>query len=174
MKVLRLLPYLGSLLLLIAVVAMVLAVLVAPKALFPVLLAIAILAAVFGVLSVVFGLLLPKFERSALPSADILAAATAAGRLAPARVLSARPTGVRVNMNWEFAVDLVVAPTDRPAYRGIQYLKAPGRWTGVDGGAIITVIRVEADDPRVVLIKDAAGTDQSQRVPETAPEWSAP
>lgn len=169
---LRFLPYLGALLLLVAVIALVLAVLVVPESLFPVLLAVAILAAVTGVLSVVFGLLLPAFQRSAVPPADVLGAATAAGRIAPARVLSARGTGIRAGANWEFAVDLVVAPADRPAYRGIQYIRAPNRWKGAgDVGPIVTVVRVEQGEPRVVLVKDATGTDQSQAVPLDAPGW---
>lgn len=68
--------------------------------------AAAILAELTGILYVVFALLLPKFERIAMPPADILSAATAAGRLAPARELSARGTGMRVGANWEFATDL--------------------------------------------------------------------
>jgi hypothetical protein len=173
MSRLRLLPYLGSLLLLIAVIAIVLSLLVVPGSLFPVLLAGAILTGVAGVLCVVFGLLLPKFERNAIPSADILGAATAAGRVAPARVVSARLTGISIGMTWEFAADLVVAATDRPAYRGIQYIRAPYRWEGASGTApIITVVRVEAGEPRGVMVKDVDGTDQSQKVPQTAPGWN--
>jgi len=169
---LRLLPYLGALLLLVAVVAIVLGVLVVPEELFPVLLAVAILAGVTGVLCVVFGLLLPEFERGSVPSTGILGAATAAGRLAPARVLGVRKTGIGVGLQRDYEVDLVVAPTDHAAYRGIQYLRAGNQWLASGGaGPIVTVIRIAADDPRVVMVKDATETDQSQSVPLDAPAW---
>lgn len=171
MSRLRFLPYLGVLLVLAAVIAFVLAAMVVPESRFAFTLALAIPAAVLGILAIVFGLLLPVFARGVIPSAEVLGAATAAGRLAPARVLSAVQGGVRVGNYREFTVDLVVAATDRPAYRGIQHLRTTAkRWN--QAGAIITVIRVEADDPRVVMIKDAAGTDQSQQVPLDAPPWS--
>ena len=171
MSRLRFLPYLGALLLVLGVIALVLAVLVVPESMFSLALAAAILAVVAGILCLVFGLLLPVFGRAAIPPAEVLGAATAAGRLAPARVISVYQNGVRLGPYREFTVDLVVAPTDRPAYRGRQYLRTLAKhWDAV--GPLVTVIRVEADDPRVVLVKDAAGTDQSQQVPLDAAAWS--
>lgn len=173
MSRLRVLPYAGALLLVVGTALLVFAVLAATDDVYPVVLALAILAVVSGVLCVVFGLLLPKFERSAIPAAAILGAATAAGRLAPARVLSSRPTGISVGRTWEFEADVVVAPADLPAYRGIQYLRGRiGAKTLEGDGAIITVVRVSTDDPRVVMVKDGTGTDQSQNVPLDAPAWA--
>lgn len=172
MRRLAFLPYLGAALLVSGGIALVLAVLVVPASLFPLVLAVAITAMVSGILCVVFGLLLPVFQRSAIPPAEVLGAATAAGRLAPARILSAKATGVAIGSTWDYAVDLVVAPTDRSAYRGTQYLRGPNPRTGLGApGSIITVIRVDAQDPRVVMIKGVAETDQSQRVPQDAPAW---
>lgn len=138
---------------------------------FPLFLVLGILGIVLGILTVVFGLLIPVFERSAPPSAEIIKQAADAGRLGTARVLNLRRTGVRVNRSSEAAVRLVVVGTGHATYATATHIRLDVPSLGLAPGQLITVVRPDAESPRVVMVKGPVETLQDQPVPTTAEEW---
>ena len=133
--------------------------------------ALALLALIGVVLFTVFTIVFPLFGRTGVKPAE-LAAAVAAGRQAYARVTTARPTGGQLNGAWAYDVTLVVAATDVPAYSvsdRVRVHRTDGRLTGT--GEIVTVVRLAADDPHVVVTNGPATTSQTIAVPQDAPAW---
>ncbi|MEO8529383.1 MAG: hypothetical protein ABI435_09900 [Pseudolysinimonas sp.] len=132
---------------------------------------VALLALIATILFGVFTLVLPIFGRTGVSSA-VLASAVTAGRTAFARVRQARPTGARLNNGRAYAVTLVVAATDLPAYTVIDTVRV-SRFDGllVGRGEVITVVRLAADRPQVVAIEGPNSTPQDAAVPDDAPMW---
>ncbi|MGE3193716.1 MAG: hypothetical protein AB7K08_09635 [Microbacteriaceae bacterium] len=102
--------------------------------------AVALLALIGGVITGVFGIILPVFGR--VPRASEVAEAAAAGREGLARVLSATPTGARINGAYVYDADLVVNQT-----------------------------RVRDDAPTVAVTTGPARVAQEALVPQDAPPW---
>ncbi|MEP6478173.1 MAG: hypothetical protein ABJB03_02185 [Rhodoglobus sp.] len=138
---------------------------------FPLFLVLGIVGIVLGILSVVFGLLVPVFERSAPPSDEVITAAADAGRLGTARVLTITRTGVRVNQRSEAAVRLIVVGTGHATYATSTHIRLDVPSLRLAPGHLITVVRPDADSPRVVMVKGPGETPQDQPVPTAADEW---
>jgi len=135
--------------------------------------AVALLAIIAAILFTVFAIVTPLFGRTGVEPA-VIAQARAAGRAGPARVLSARATGAQLNGAWGYDVRLVVAATDVPAYEvsdRVRVHRTHGRLTGA--GELVTVVRLAADAPQVVVIDGPARTSQDVAVPHEAPPWPA-
>jgi hypothetical protein len=133
--------------------------------------ALALLAAIGFILFTVFAIVFPIFGRTGVKPAD-LAAAAAAGRQAYARVTTARPTGGQLNGAWAYDATLVVAATDVPAYSvsdRVRVHRTDGKLFGT--GEIVTVVRLAADAPHVVVTQGPASTSQDIAVPQDAPAW---
>jgi hypothetical protein len=102
-----------------------------------------------------------------------VAEAVAAGRRAYARVVAAVPTGAQLNGAYAYDARLVVAAADVPAYEvaeRIRVHRADGRVAGE--GELVTVVRLAADAPQVVVTAGPASTPQNQAVPREAPAWT--
>jgi hypothetical protein len=135
---------------------------------------LALVALVGAIVLAVFAIIHPVFGRTGVPPAQV-AEAVAAGRRAYARVLSASPTGGQLNGAWAYDARLVVAATDVPAYEVIDRVRVhrkDGRLAG-QGGEIVTVVRLAADAPHVVVTSGPAETPQDVPVPREAPAWPA-
>jgi hypothetical protein len=101
-----------------------------------------------------------------------VADAVAAGRQAYARVVSAVPTGAQLNGAYAYDARLVVAATDVPPYQvtdRVRVHRTDGKLTGQ--GEILTVVRLVADSPQVVVTAGPASTPQDVAVPQEAPAW---
>ena len=132
--------------------------------------ALALLALIGMVLFTVFAIAFPLFGRTG--QAAELAAAIAAGRQAHARVTSARPTGGRLNGARAYDVQLVVAATDVPAYSVSDRVRCTAPTESCSGRArSVTVVRLAAGDPHVVVTNGPASTPQTRAVPQEAPVW---
>lgn len=133
--------------------------------------ALALIGLIGAVLFTVFALVFPLFGRTGVSGAAV-AEATAAGRRALARVVRARPTGAQLNGSWAYDVKLVVAATDVPAYTvddRVRVHRDDGRLVGQ--GEIVTVVRLAADAPQVVVVNGPESTAQDGKVPTEAPSW---
>lgn len=132
---------------------------------------LALLAAIGVVLFTVFALVAPLFGRTGVRPAEV-EAARAAGREAVARVVSAAATGVQLNGAWAYDARLVVAARDVPAYEvtdRIRVHRRDGRLAGA--GELVTVVRLAADAPQVVVVAGPGATPQDAVVPAEAPAW---
>ena len=130
---------------------------------------ITLLGLIGGIITGVFGIVLPMFGASAGQAQ--LAEAAAAGREGFARVLSATPTGARINGSYVYDADLVVDQTRVPAYRVRDRIRV-NRVDGVlKGGEILSVVRVRDDGPKVFVVAGPARTPQDALVPQDAPPW---
>jgi hypothetical protein len=132
--------------------------------------ALAFLALLAAVLCGVFALVLPIFGSRVAPAQ--VDEARAAGREALARVRSSRATGGQLNGAWAYDVRLVVASTDVPAYEvsdRVRVHRNDGKLTGQ--GELVTVVRLAADAPQVVVTKGPGETPQDAAVPREAPAW---
>ncbi|MEO5535554.1 MAG: hypothetical protein ABIR17_10530 [Pseudolysinimonas sp.] len=132
---------------------------------------VALVAVIATILLGVFTLVLPLFGRTGVSAAQLGSAVTA-GRTAFARVRQARATGARLNNGSAYAVTLVVAATDLPAYTvsdTVRIAQSDGALVG--RGEIITVVRLATDRPQVVAIKGPNSTPQDAAVPNDAPVW---
>jgi uncharacterized membrane protein len=132
---------------------------------------LALVAAICAILFAVFALVAPKFGRTAV-TAEQIADAVAAGRQAYARVRTAVPTGAQLNGAYAYDSRLVVAATDVPAYEvsdRVRVHRADGTVAG--RGEIVTVVRLVADAPEVVVTAGPASTPQDAAVPQEAPVW---
>lgn len=132
---------------------------------------LALVAAIGVILFTVFAIVAPMFGRTGVSSARV-AEAVAAGRQAYARVTAAVPTGAQLNGAYAYDARLVVAATDVPAYEVSDRVRVHRSDGTVSGrGEIVTVVRVTADAPRVVVTAGPASTPQDAAVPEQAPAW---
>lgn len=132
---------------------------------------IALLALIATILLTVFSIVSPRFGRTGVDPVQV-AAARSAGRQAFARVLSSAPTGAQLNGAWAYQVRLVVAATDVPAYEvddRVRVHRTHGKLTGQ--GEIVTVVRLAADAPQVVVTEGPTQTPQDAEVPQAAPAW---
>lgn len=132
--------------------------------------ALAFLGLLGTILFGVFALVLPMFGRRVKPAQ--VDEAIAAGRVAVARVRSSRATGGQLNGAWAYDVRLVVAATDVPAYEvsdRVRVHRNDGKLTGQ--GELVTVVRLTADAPQVVVTKGPGATPQDAAVPQEAPAW---
>jgi hypothetical protein len=132
---------------------------------------LALIAAIGAILFLVFAIVAPLFGRTGVPPAAV-AEAVAAGRQAYARVLSAVPSGAQLNGAYAYDARLVVAATDVPAYEvsdRVRVHRSDGRVAGQ--GEIVTVVRLAADAPQVVVTAGPASTPQDAAVPREAPAW---
>jgi hypothetical protein len=130
-----------------------------------------LIAAIGAILFLVFAIVAPMFGRTGVSPAAV-AEAVAAGRQAYARVTSAVPTGAQLNGAYAYDARLVVAATDVPAYEvsdRVRVHRSDGRVAGQ--GEIVTVVRLAADAPRVVVTAGPASTPQDAAVPREAPAW---
>lgn len=132
--------------------------------------ALALIAVIGAILFAVYAIVFPIFGRTGVSSAQI-AEATAAGRQALARVLTSRPTGGQLNGAWAYDVNLVVAATDVPAYSVADRVRVHRTDGKLFGGEIVTVVRLAADAPQVVVVKGPGSTPQDGAVPQEAPAW---
>jgi hypothetical protein len=137
-------------------------------------LVVAILALVGAVLTGVFAIVSPSFGVN-VPLAELQQAA-AEGRDGFARVVSARPTGSRINNSWVYDADLVVDGTAAPTYRTQDRVRVPGprvvaRTVMLEPGAIVAVVRPRADSPQVVVTAGPDAVPQDTIVPTDAPGW---
>jgi hypothetical protein len=133
---------------------------------------LALLAVIGALVFGVFALVAPFFGRTVKP--ELIADAVAAGRLAYARVLSAVPTRFQLNGAYAYDARLVVAATDVPAYEvagRVRVHRSDGRVAG--NGELVTVVRLAADAPEVVVTAGPASTPQDESVPLQAPAWPA-
>lgn len=133
--------------------------------------ALALVAAIATILFAVFAIVSPMFGRTGVNAAQVTEA-VAAGRQAFARVTAAVPTGAQLKGAYAYDARLVVAATDVPAYEVLDRVrvhrvdgKVPGR------GEIVTVVRLDADAPQVVVTAGPASTPQDAAVPQAAPAW---
>lgn len=131
---------------------------------------IALLAAIATILFTVFAFVSPRFGPTGIDPA-LVKGARAAGRQAHARVLSATATGAQLNGAWAYDVRLVVAATDVPAYEVSDRVRVYRTHGRLVGGEIVTVVRLAADAPRVVVTEGPALTPQDADVPGSAPGW---
>jgi hypothetical protein len=134
---------------------------------------LALLAVIGTIVFLVFALVAPLFGRTGVSSRQI-ADAVAAGRQAYARVTSAVPTGAQLNGAYAYDARLVVAATDVPAYEvagRVRVHRSDGRVAG--NGELVTVVRLAADAPEVVVTAGPASTPQDESVPLQAPAWPA-
>lgn len=132
--------------------------------------ALALLALIGALLFVVFALVLPIFGRRVPPAR--VAEAEVAGRRAFARVRSSRATGGQLGGAWAYDVRLVVAATDVPAYEvsdRVRVHRDDGKLGGQ--GELVTVVRLAADAPEVVVVAGPGKTPQDAAVPQEAPAW---
>lgn len=142
---------------------------VAAPVLWVVIFVITLLAFIGGIITGVFGIILPIFGRST--SAAQLAEATAAGREGLARVLSAKPTGSQINGAYVYDAELVVDQTRVPAYKVTDRIRVD-RVDGVlTGGEILSVVRLHDDAPQVAVVAGPARSPQDALVPQDAPPW---
>lgn len=133
--------------------------------------ALALVAAIGTIVFGIFAIVAPLFGRTGVGPAA-LAEAVAAGRQAYARVVAAVPTGARLNGAYAYDARLVVAATDVTAYEvseRVRVHRADGRVVGQ--GELVTVVRLAADEPQVVVTAGPASTPQDQTVPREAPAW---
>jgi len=131
---------------------------------------LAVLGLLGAILFGVFAVVLPVFGRRAAPA--LVEEAIAAGREALARVRSSRATGGQLNGAWAYDVRLVVASTDVPAYEvsdRVRVYRNDGKLVGQ--GELVTVARLAADAPQVVVTKGPGATPQDAAVPQEAPAW---
>lgn len=134
--------------------------------------ALALVAAIGAIVFGVFALVAPLFGRTGVRPAAV-AEAVAAGRQAYARVVAAVPTGARLNGAYAYDARLIVAATDVSAYEvseRIRVHRADGRVAGE--GELVTVVRLAADKPQIVVTVGPASTPQDQAVPREAPAWT--
>lgn len=132
--------------------------------------ALALLALIAVILLGVFALVLPIFGRRVTPAQ--VTEAVAAGRQAYARVRTSRATGGQLNGAWAYDVRLVVAAGDVPAYEvsdRVRVHRDDGRLSGQ--GELVTVVRLAADAPEVVVTAGPTKTPQDAAVPQEAPGW---
>lgn len=132
---------------------------------------LALLAVIATILFAVFAIVFPRFGRTGVDPVAV-AAARAAGRQAYARVLSSTATGAQLNGAWAYDVRLVVAATDVPAYAvadRVRVHRTHGKLSGQ--GEIVTVVRLAADAPQVVVTAGPTQTPQDAAVPQEAPAW---
>lgn len=133
--------------------------------------ALALVAAIAAIVFGVFAVVAPLFGRTGVRP-EAVAEAAAAGRQAYARVVAAVPTGAQLNGAYAYDARLIVAATDVPAYQvaeRVRVHRSDGRVTGE--GEIVTVVRLAADAPQVVVTAGPASTPQDQVVPLDAPAW---
>jgi hypothetical protein len=133
--------------------------------------ALALVAAIATIVFGIFAIVAPLFGRAGVKPAQI-AEAVAAGRQAFARVTSAVPTGAQLNGAYAYDAQLVVAATDVPAYQTsdrVRVHRSDGKVAGQ--GEIVTVVRLAADAPHVVVTAGPASTPQDADVPPEAPAW---
>lgn len=131
---------------------------------------ITLLGLIGGVITGVFAFVFPLFGAGASQAA--LAEAAQAGREGFARVLTAKPTGAKINNFFVYDADLVVDQTRVPAYQVTDRIRV-NRLEGVlRGGEILTVVRVNDDGPRVVVVGGPSRTPQDAMVPTDAPPWA--
>lgn len=133
--------------------------------------ALALVAAIATIVFGIFAIVSPLFGRAGVKPAAV-ADAVAAGRQAYARVVSAVPTGAQLNGAYAYDARLVVAATDVPPYEvadRVRVHRRDGKITG--GGEIVTVVRLAADSPQVVVTAGPASTPQDAAVPPEAPAW---
>lgn len=132
---------------------------------------LALIGLIGALLFAVFALVFPIFGRTGIDAAAV-AEAVAAGRKGLARVVAARPTGGQLNGYWVYDVRLVVAAADVPAYTvddRVRVHRDDGKLYGKD--EIVTVVRLAADAPQVVVVNGPASTAQDGKVPKDAPGW---
>jgi len=132
--------------------------------------ALALLALIATILFAVFALVTPLFGRTGVDPAR-LAAARAAGRETPARVLSSVATGAQLNGAWAYDLRLVVAATDVPAYEVTDRVRVHRTHGRPVAGQLLTVVRLDADAPQVVVTEGPALAPQDAAVPDSAPGW---
>jgi len=132
---------------------------------------VSLLGLIGGAITGVFGIVLPLFGRSTRP-ADVSEAA-AAGREGFARVLSATPTGAKINGSYVYDVELVVDQTRVPAYRTRDRIRINRTDGALRGGEIISVVRLRDDSPQVAVVAGPARSPQDALVPQDAPPWAA-
>jgi hypothetical protein len=142
---------------------------VAPTA-WTVVFVISLLGLIGGIISGVFGIVFPLFGAST--GAAEVADAAAAGREGFARVLSARPTGARINGFYVYDAELVVDQTRVPAYRTRDRIRVNRTDGTLRGGEILSVVRLRDDAPHVAVIAGPARTPQDALVPLDAPPWA--
>ena len=130
---------------------------------------IALLALIGGVITGVFGIILPIFGKGTV-SREMTEAA-AAGREGLARVLDATPTGAQINGSYVYDADLVVDQTRVPAYRTRDRIRVHRNDGALRGGEIIAVVRLRDDAPHVAVVAGPARTPQDALVPRDAPPW---
>ncbi len=136
-------------------------------------LGVAILALVIGVLATVFAIILPIFgSRASFMRPPALQQAVDEGRSGLARVISAKPTGAQINGQWVYDAELVVDGTRVPAYRTHDRIRVHRDDGTLQGGEIISVVRIAQDGPAVSVIAGPARTAQDALVPQDAPPWS--
>jgi hypothetical protein len=131
---------------------------------------ISLLGMIGGIITGVFGIVLPLFGVS--PSATQLSDAVAAGREGFARVLSARPTGAQINGAHVYDAELIVDQTRVPAYRVRDRIRVDRLDGTLRGGEILSVVRLRDDAPHVAVLAGPARTPQDALVPQDAPPWA--
>lgn len=139
-------------------------------ALWIVVFAVTLLALIGGVITGIFGIILPIFGRGAI-AAEVSRAA-AEGREGFARVLSVSPTGAQINGSYVYDVDLVVDGTRVPAYRTRDRIRVHRNDGVLRGGEIIGVVRLRDDAPEVAVIAGPGRSPQDALVPQDAPPWA--
>lgn len=139
------------------------------SALWIVVFAVTLLGLIGGIITGIFGIILPIFGVTATRSE--VADAVAAGRQGLARVLSVRPTGAQINGQWVYDADLVVDQTRVPAYRTPARIRVHRNDGLLRGGEIISVVRLRDDAPEVNVLAGPARSPQDAMVPQDAPPW---
>ncbi len=140
---------------------------------FGVSLGVAILAFVVALLAGVFAMLLPLFgTQASFLRRGAIERAIAEGRSGLARVVRVRPTGAQINGQWVYDVDLIVDGTRVPAYTTRDRIRVHRDDGTLEGGEILSVVRVAADGPAVSVIAGPRQTPQDSLVPQDAPPWS--
>lgn len=132
---------------------------------------VALVALIGGVITGVFGIILPIFGSA--PRASDVADAAAAGREGLARVLSATPTGAQINGAYVYDAGLVVDQTRVPAYRTRGRIRVHRDDGTLRGGEIVAVVRVRDDAPTVAVTAGPARVAQDALVPQDAPPWTS-
>lgn len=120
-----------------------------------------------------FGLQLVHGLRAAIPAnAEKRAEARAAGRGATALVTGIKGTGTLINDERIYDIDLVVVPTDRRPYRttmsqGVDPIVGPR----FEPGTTVSVVRIKADDPKVVWDPEGTPREINPITVAGAGEW---
>ncbi len=71
-----------------------------------------------------------------------------------------------------YDADLVVDGTRVPAYRATDRIRVHRRDGTLQGGEILSVVRIAADGPAITVLAGPRQTPQDALVPQDAPPWS--